>query len=226
MARGFEIPRREWPAAVPAVLSALQGACETQIGFGQERLARRTIRFAIQPGTVLEVGRRSYRGVRWFDEYMLSAELAVCPGNKGGYALESFSLIIVKGVLAYGDFTPLLRVEWEHQDEADVGTHAQPHWHVYSSNVIKPVGGFSLSRDKPGPWKPSGDEGDEDAATVEGDLRLERFHFAMSAAWHDPIAPHPHYVPPRPLDLGAWTVACLGYIRSQLEFLDRGRAKR
>ena len=219
------VAESDWPNAAKNVLSVLRQHCGSKLAFGQEIVARRKLRLRTRPGIPVRVGNRDYLVARWFDRYSITAECVGRPTEKGAYEFESLSLVVVESPLGLTAFEPLMRVEWQRQSQDDGSVHAQPHWHVYQARVVRPVSRYFLVRENQQAWEPFGEE------VEEGDVRdvvgtpLETFHFAMSALWHDNAQRQtPQYVALDACDIAGWTDRCLGYIKGQLEYLDRGRA--
>ena len=55
--------------------------------------------------------------------------------DRGVYSLDSISLVVVKG-LWQDDKLPVMRAEWDCADVFLDSSHAQPHWHIYSSSIL------------------------------------------------------------------------------------------
>jgi hypothetical protein len=56
------------------------------------------------------------------------------------------SLIVLRNALATDERTKVLRAEWERREEPEHRKHAQPHWHVYASELEQgDLGRFHLA---------------------------------------------------------------------------------
>ena len=127
----------------------------------------------------------------------------------GRFQLKHASILIFKGFPADPDKTPLVRAEWDEADPA--GPHAQPHWHVYPSALARPeAASFEAIKAL------EGAAGEPAGRTLEG----ERFHYAMSAAWHLDGGSHQSRLSED--GLLKWLPGCVLYTRNQLVYLSGG----
>ncbi|HYU31056.1 MAG TPA: hypothetical protein VEW48_02755 [Thermoanaerobaculia bacterium] len=106
---------------------------------------------------------------------------------------RSLSLRVLQG-LRTGPKEALLRAEWE-RVQAPERRDAQPHWHVYMSNLDRLSSEPSQTRNV-----------------------MKKFHFAMAAQWHLGEL-GAHYEEPEPEKLGYWLAGWVRYTRMQLELV-------
>jgi len=110
------------------------------------------------------------------------------------------------------NFNCFLRAEWDALKEDDV--HAQPHWHIdYVDAVLTQKESSGLV------FEIEPQEFGMGHLEKVGDLisELSKFHYAMASSWH---VKGDHLVKLEDEDsLANWLEGCLGYIRSQLEFI-------
>jgi hypothetical protein len=129
----------------------------------------------------------------------------------GRFQLKHVSILLFEGLASDPNKIPLVRAEWDEADPS--GSHAQPHWHVYSSALIKPEPMLFEETAEADP-----DRAGEEAAgsTLEGD----RFHYAMSATWHLDGGGHQSRLSED--KLLRWLPGCVRYTRDQLLYLSGG----
>lgn len=132
-------------------------------------------------------------------KYWFALKLDFIPGP-GDHVLRQASILIFSG-----DATPqpFVRAEWDN-GEPD-GKHAQPHWHIYGSNMdrVAPVFPSPNTREHPAP-------------------RTERIHYAMSATWRLGDKPaKAHWKSIETTDaLANWVGGCLQYLVTQLIYFE------
>ncbi|HEV7240781.1 MAG TPA: hypothetical protein VGQ36_16195 [Thermoanaerobaculia bacterium] len=162
-------------------------------------------RFYISPGEPITSGGSSYSAVPLLVEFSIRFWFTIDLAFKtrsGSLVLDNVGILVLAGTLA-NDAREVFRAEWE----ADESPHAQPHWHVYGSQLAE---AFSIGSNEP-------------------DLKLptNRVHFAMSARWMDEDdhdGTH-HNIATSADGVKRWIAATLTYSKKQLEYVGRHVAK-
>jgi hypothetical protein len=128
----------------------------------------------------------------------------------GFFYLSAVSIIIVKGLAEDNNKTPILRAEWDCLKENLEQNHAQPHWHVYPSSILKdwdsdPVVELRLKQ-----LEEFGEQPEEE--------NFPRFHFAMATKWH--LGEQNPNVDPKDVDsIAKWINFCIQYTLEQLTYM-------
>lgn len=162
--------------------------------------------------TKAEAGDRAYEVIPFCrvgaKTYWLATSLDLVDDR--GHRLANVSLVVFEGEATDPLKTPVLRAEWDSEYPDAAGLHAQPHWHVYSSQLAQTRPGerarFRTLTDAK-PFVPDGSERQRDANG--------RFHFAMASQWHV-TGRGSHRFDLEADGLYKWLDGCLSYIRSQL----------
>jgi hypothetical protein len=193
-----------YPAELTATLSALKSLGHRWVGFAQE-LTVKGARFYISPGEPITSGGSLYFAVPLLLEFSIrfwfTIDLAFRT-RSGSLVLDNVGILVLAGTLA-NEAREVFRAEWE----AGESPHAQPHWHVYGSQLAE---AFSIGSSEP-------------------DLRptTSRVHFAMSARWmddDDDDGTH-HNIATSADGVKRWITATLAYSKRQLEYVGRHAAK-
>lgn len=177
--------------------------------------------------------------------YSLGVYIEFIRDDKNIY-IEHISLTIIES-LGGREARPVLRAEWDCRPEKivtgenadkDPHEHAQPHWHVYPSEIsrekesLTPVFAEEAVLDFHAPDDSTiqefppivADARQEQDTDSESDWESnwpggEKFHFAMGAQWQEgPLKPLNDVLDP--LNLGNWIEGCLSYLLDQLRYLN------
>lgn len=161
--------------------------------------------------TRAEVGDRTYEVIPFCrvgaKTYWLATSLDLVIDR--GHRLANVSLVVFEGEATDALKTPIMRAEWDSEYPDEANLHAQPHWHVYSSQLAEP------RPEERARFKPLTDA----KPFVPDDLKQHDtnsgFHFAMASQWH--LAGRgSHRLELEAEELFKWLDGCLSYIRSQL----------
>jgi len=196
--------RYPYPAELTAARAALKALGHPLVGFAHE-LTVKGARFYISPGEPITSGGSSYFAVPLLQDssirFWFTIDLAFRT-RTGSLVLDNVGILVLAGTLA-SEAREMFRAEWE----AGESPHAQPHWHVYGSQLAE---AFSIESDEPG-------------------LRLttSRVHFAMSARWmdNDDVDGTHHNIGTTADGVKRWIAATLTYSKQQLEYVGRHAVK-
>jgi hypothetical protein len=142
--------------------------------------------------------------------------LALTFVRDGQLRMNSANLIVFEGMASNPTKTPLLRAEWHEWNTQS--SHAQPHWHVYSSAL-----GEFLSK-VPEAFlvePPVLEFGINSASTARAQsIETSPFHYAMSAAWHVERGTCQERLTATS-SLINWLHGCIKYTRDQLDYITK-----
>lgn len=165
-------------------------------------------------------------GSNWTEVlYWLGVRAQIVVAGREKYAVEQVSMVVFRGLFSDQQKTALLRAEWDEFDTTS-SLNAQPHWHVYRSEVSAGTvfeARDSRTRDFVSP-RPEGQFTSEVSSALPvseasgGWLKAHRFHFAMAARWHsaDTDSHKEQLTEPK---LFGWLTGCISYTYRQLESL-------
>ena len=128
----------------------------------------------------------------------------------GFFYLSAVSVLIVKGLAEDNDKTAILRAEWDCLKENLEQKHAQPHWHIYPSAIIKNWDSDEILGLMNNPLKEFGEQPEKD--------KFPRFHFAMATRWHLGEE-NPHAELKDVNSVIKWIEFCTKYTLEQLTFM-------
>jgi len=128
----------------------------------------------------------------------------------GVFYLSAVSIIIVKGLAEDINKTAILRAEWDCLTENLMQKHAQPHWHIYPSSIIKNWDSDEILELMTNPLKEFGEQSEKD--------KFPRFHFAMATKWHLGEE-NPHAELKDINSIVKWIEFCTKYTLEQLTFM-------
>jgi hypothetical protein len=169
-----------------------------QIGFRPEVAGNGIVRFYLSGGVPVTSGGLSYFALPLIDDAPIRFWFAVdlqFETSGGRSTLQHLSILVFGGVLTT-DTRRILRAEWDMR----ATQHAQPHWHVYGSELTEL---FYL-----------------DSAESKMRLDINRFHFAMSARWMDDDGEETnHNISPTAGGVKRWIAATLAYSQKQLRYV-------
>jgi hypothetical protein len=159
-------------------------------------------------------------------------------------ALRSGSIFVFEGDPADPIKKPLIRAEWSCLPGDMSGRHAQPHWHIYPSQVDRPPQRYEDTIAEP-QVENFGVEAEENNATIQDfnpirqpkeyasldevsdDLaesewnNSARFHFAMASRWHDETSSTNRLnEQPKVDQLPKWLSGCIAYTLNQLKYIN------
>jgi hypothetical protein len=166
--------------------------------------------------------------------YWINISLTFLPilnKSKSNVKPESFqfsgvSIRVFKG-LATEDKEPLFRAEWDVLK--DDNNHAQPHWHIYKSFLMRD---FDTSEKLSFESLLKSNEVQDFGASTEpnnfadenSDLKEQKdwddstkFHFAMASQWHEKGGKHRFDIDKD--SLLCWLEGCIQYIQEQLRYV-------
>jgi hypothetical protein len=128
----------------------------------------------------------------------------------GFYYLSAVSIAIVKGLAQDSTKTEILRAEWDCLEENLKQKHAQPHWHIYPSSIIKNWDSDEIQELMTDPLKQFGEQPEKE--------KFPRFHFAMATRWH--LGEESPHAEPKDVDsIIKWIEFCTKYTIEQLTFM-------
>lgn len=196
----------------PCRLALAKALRSENIAFSENPLTRPVSEYALrgENATSAYVGKRQY-SVLPLEEigqeiYWLGVILQLT-FNRGNYYLSNISILIVKGLAEDSNKTAVLRAEWNCLEEYLLHKHAQPHWHIYPSSVIRNWEAEELLTN---PDKDFGEQPEKEL--------LPKFHFAMASSWQlGNKTPHAELA-----DISAatkWLSSCINYIRGELLYI-------
>lgn len=127
------------------------------------------------------------------------------------YRLSNTSMILFEGEGSDPIKIPILRAEWNVPNPDVISIHAQPHWHVYSSNLTQ------IQTDDSQLFRTTIEIKPFEDPEVKNRNLCDKFHFAMASQWH---------ISGRGLQrielsqdgLCKWVDGCLNYIQDQLSY--------
>lgn len=128
----------------------------------------------------------------------------------GYFYLSAISILIVKGLAEDNDKTAILRAEWDCLKENLEQKHAQPHWHIYPSSIIKNWDSNEILELITNPLKEFGEQPEKE--------KFPRFHFAMATRWHLGEE-NPHAELKDVNSVIKWIEFCTKYTLEQLTFM-------
>jgi hypothetical protein len=146
--------------------------------------------------------------VRWFSNFWLFVDIAFPNPNSA-----IISLSIFQGEETDLSKVQLFRAEWD--DYGDGGSfHAQPHWHFMTNKAIE---------DTVSSFAEMAPETKDTFAAVLNDeksktIDLSKFHFAMNGDWANSKL-HVHRINEEK-ELADWFGGLLGYLKTELEFVE------
>ena len=150
--------------------------------------------------------------LHWFNEFWVYTELALIHDRtkrkKKVIPFLNFTLSVFQGDQENA-MRHLMRAEWDHYPEEN-SYHAQPHWHVYSSEKYAD---YSNRFGEP-------KESEGFAGFVESkqkSLKIDKFHFAMNGQWSNKSTEF-HSIN-HIQDLPLWFDGVLTHIQSELKHL-------
>ena len=128
----------------------------------------------------------------------------------GFFYLSAVSIIIVKGLAEDNNKTPILRAEWDCLRDNLEQNHAQPHWHIYPSSIIRDWDSDPIVELRLKQLEVFGEQPEEE--------KFPRFHFAMATKWH--LGEQNPNVEPKDVDsIAKWISFCIQYTLEQLTFM-------
>jgi hypothetical protein len=234
-----------------AVASALG---RTSLGFSStEATGRHTVYSLGGPGERQADGKKySYKVLpfkEWKGKYFWLAVTLEFDSLVGVHQLESASIFVFEGEPSDSVKNAIMRAEWACLP-SDIGAaHAQPHWHVYPSQLSRTV-----EQSKVEPFSPeaeirtfgddevtteaenapyigqagqdpelSGFGGSGFTASAESEwANSEDFHFAMSSRWHDGRDDNDPLLAEQ---VPKWLKGCLTYIRVQFDYIYKPKSR-
>ncbi|MEA5617848.1 hypothetical protein VB711_08350 [Cronbergia sp. UHCC 0137] len=142
------------------------------------------------------------------------------------FQFSGVSIRVFKGFIT-DDKEPLFRAEWDVLK--DDNNHAQPHWHIDKSFLIR---NFNTSEKLSFESLLKSNEVQDFGASIEpnnfaddnADLKEQRdwdnstkFHFAMASQWHEKGGKHRFDIDKD--SLFCWLEGCIQYIKEQLQYV-------
>lgn len=161
-------------------------------------------------------------------EYWFGFTLNYSNIEPGVYCVESANIVIARSTISE-NIDAILRAEWGYYPgEEDGEKHGQPHWHIYRIRVNDTVRMLEVLESYSGNVPVQDFAPDSIVETPgldgeDGEVELERFHFAMSARWTDNLAET--RLPMDESNVVSWLLHCLSYIRDQLVYVHRKQKK-
>jgi hypothetical protein len=192
------------PAELRETREALRTLGFPWMGFTHEPTVKGA-RFYITPGEPVTSGGAAYSALPLLVDFPVRFWFTVDLHFKTRVAslvLDQLGILVLGGTLAI-DAREVFRAEWE----TEPSPHAQPHWHVYGSELAE---AFKVGLDAP-----------------YAKMTLSRFHFAMSARWMDEAdkdGTH-HHIASTVDGVRRWIVATVTYSKQQLAHVGRHAAK-
>ncbi len=186
-----------------------------KLGFSPIPLARPLSEFSLQGEGATEafVERKRYSVLPiqaiGSELYWLGVILQV-KFEAGFFYLSAVSIIIVKGLAEDNNKTPILRAEWDCLRENLEQNHAQPHWHIYPSSIIKNWESDEIVELRLKQLEEFGEQPEEE--------KFPRFHFAMATKWH--LGEQNPNVEPEDINsIAKWINFCIQYTLEQLTYM-------
>ena len=160
-------------------------------------------------------GGDSVKVVKWFSDYWLFVEIKF-HDPKG----VLITLSVFQGEETDKSKNQLFRAEWDDYENGDM-KHPQPHWHFLSNKSFEnTVSSFAemISDDT----KDTFDEilNEKKSKTID----LSKFHFAMNGDWSN-TSVYIHSVN-NEKNLAQWFGGLLGYLKTELDYIDKKRSKK
>jgi len=154
----------------------------------------------------------SVKVVKWFSDYWLFIEI------RFHYPKGLFTtLSVFQGEETDSLKNQLFRAEWDDYGEGKM-SHPQPHWHFLSNKSIENTIS-SFAEGISGNMEETFEEvlHKEKSKTID----LSNFHFAMNGDWNN-TSVYIHKID-NEKSLAQWFGGLLGYLKTELEFIDRKR---
>lgn len=152
-------------------------------------------------------------------DYWISTQLAFI-FKRGEFILDWISMAVFEGDKSDQVKKAIFRAEWATNDSSQRTSHAQPHWHVYTSwpddhnKVPHKMGAFEPDASQMADFKAI-----DISKSASSTPKVTKFHFAMATQWPE-MGVGAHIEELMTNKVLAWIEGCLSYIVDQLSYID------